>query len=377
MDNYKEYMNNSALIVDRAALRDNVAAIRSTLSPGTEIIPVLKADAYGLGMARTAEVLSPLPGVRGFAVAHTAEGVRLREAGERKEILLLGNPAVHALGAAAEADLTLTLGRRGLAELLCRESERLGKSVSVQLKLDTGLHRTGAAPGEELAALLRELAAAGERLTLRGVYSHFADTDDAPRCRGQYELFLRGLEQVEKAGFAIPLRHICDSAASELYPEYHMDAVRLGRRLMLDHPTRPLGNIREAASWRTVVTDVRSRRAGDSLGYADAYILPRDGKIAIIGVGYGDGLPPTLARAHGEVLIRGHRCKLLACCMDQSFVDVTGLDEPLIGEEVTLLGYDSLGNLLSGQEVTAVYGGCEGCEITSALPDRVARVYIN
>ncbi len=377
MELYAKSLKNSCLAVDRAALRENIAAIRSELSPGTAIWPVLKGNAYGLGLREVASVLTSIPGIDTLVTAHVSEGLALREDGFSGEILVLGNPLPAALAAGAAAGLTFTVGRLGLLGDLARESLGLGRAVKVQLKLDTGLHRVGAAPGEELALLLQELSAAGERIELRGVYSHFGDTARADLCAAQFERYLRGLDQTEKAGFDPGARHICDSAASELYPEYHMDAVRLGRRLMLDHPTRPLGNVRGAASWRTVVTDVRSRRAGDSLGYADAYILPRDGKIAIIGVGYGDGLPPALARAHGEVLIRGHRCRLLACCMDQSFVDVTGLDEPLIGEEVTLLGYDSLGNLLSGQEVTAVYGGCEGCEITSALPDRVARVYIN
>ena len=377
MNSMQEILNNSALFVDRTVLRENIAAIESTLSSGTRIIPVLKGDAYGLGMAALAETLSPLPAVYGFAVAHAWEGIRLRHGGVTKDILLLGQPALSAVSAAAEADLTFTLGRLGLAERLAEESRRLGRRVKVQLKVDTGLHRLGVLPGEELAALLAEVRNTGETLALLGVYSHFADTADAAQCRAQYELYLRSLDQAERAGFSVGLRHICDSAGSEAYPEYHLDAVRLGRRLIMDNPVRPAGNIRDVASWRTTVTSVHGRCAGEKLGYGGSCTLRRDSRIAVIGVGYGDGLIPAWAERQAPVLIRGRRCPVLACCMDQAMVDVTDLDGTVgAGEEATLLGYDGFGNLLAAQEIAALTGANEGCGITTAIPGRVARVYL-
>ena len=375
MSLYPKILKNSYLLTDTGVLRSNVRSVLESLSPGAEIIPVLKADAYGMGLVPVAEVLAPLPGVAMLAVAHASEGIMLHQAGIRKETLLLGNPLPQALGSAAEAGLTFTLGRPGLAEALAREARRLGRPLRVQLKLDTGLHRAGVSVGGELAAVLEELRAAGEQLELTGVYSHFADTADAERCKAQFEDYLRGLDQVEAGGFEIGMRHICDSAASENYPEYHLDAVRLGRRLMMDHPTHPLGTVREAASWRTAVTAVHPRSAGDTLGYADAYTMPRDGMVAIIGVGYADGLPPALVQRHASVLIRGRRCPLLACCMDQSLVDVTEVADCAPGEEVTILGYDGAGNFLSAQEAAALYGGIEGCEMIACLTPRVARIY--
>jgi len=375
MDVYPNIMNNSYLLTDLGVLHANVEAIRGSLSPGARILPVLKANAYGMGLESVARALEPLPGIAALAVAHVSEGAALRRAGVRSEVLLLGNPLPQALDVGAEAGLTFTVGRPGLATALAETAHRLGRSVRVQLKLDTGLHRAGMAVGEELSAVLEELRAAGERLELTGVYSHFADTADPDRCETQYRLYRQGLAQVEAAGFDPGMRHICDSAASENYPAYHLDAVRLGRRLMMDHPTHPLGTVREAASWRTAVTAVHPRFAGDTLGYADAYTLPRDALVAIIGVGYADGLPTALVERHAPVLIRGRRCPLLACCMDQSLVDVSAVPDCRPGEEVTILGYDAAGHLLSAQEAAALYGGIEGCEIIAGLSPRVERLY--
>ena len=370
MKEYTRSLCNSCLVVDREAVRANLTAIRASLTPGTLILPVLKRDAYGLGLREMAALTAGQPGVGPLTVSHISEALSLRRAGYSGGLLLLGNPLPAALAEGAAADVTFTVGRTGLLPALAALAEERGQSVKVQLKLDTGLHRVGTAPGEELSALLSELRSAGERIDLTGVYSHFADTASPTLCRRQFELYLRGLEQVKAAGFDPKLRHICDSAASELYPEYHLDAVRLGRRLIMDNPSSPAGNIREAAAWYSCVTDVRRRSAGDALGYGGAYVLPADAEIAIVGVGYGDGLPLSWAERRAPVVIAGQRRPILCCCMDQCFVDVTGLG-CVPGEEVMLFGpgYPS-------QEAALLCGENEGCGITSALTDRVERIYI-
>ena len=151
------------------------------------------------------------------------------------------------------------------------------------------------------------------------------------------------------------------------------DAVRAGRRLVLDNPDRPTGTIREAVSFRAWLTDVRERRAGDTLGYDRRTILEKDTRVGVLSIGYGDGYDPALFAAHAPVLIRGRRARLLACCMDQSFVDLEDLDAEA-GDEVTLFGYDGEGKLLPAQEVAGLIG-CEGCDLTARLTDRVARTY--
>ncbi len=364
---------NSYIEIDLEQLRKNAETILKTLSPGTQLIPVLKDDAYALGMVPVARTLCALPEIRMLAVAHVSEGLRLREAGIDREILVMSGALPFQMEAAAKAELTLACAHLGFASQLAQAAERVGKQGRLHLKIDTGLHRIGVEP-EELDALIAELREAGERIVVTGAFSHFSDAGDYDLDAAEYRLFLTALEHLEAAGIEIPLRHMACSLASELYPEFHLDAVRCGRRLYMDRPGVTNGPIRETASFRSFITNCKPRRAGDFIGYGRNIRLEKDCLVATVGVGYGDGLNQNLFAVGGPVLVNGKRCRMLACCMDQCMLDVTGAD-CRVGDEVTFFGYDRAGNFLSSQEVAALVGGDEGCGLTSALSTRVLRVY--
>lgn len=372
---YKEgILHNSYLELDTDVLRGNVRAILRELPAGTKLIPVLKDDAYGMGMVEVARVLALFPELDCLAVAHVSEGVTLRREGIRQDILVMAGALESQLAAVVDYDLTLAIARTELIAPLAARAAAHGKCARVQLKLETGLHRIGVAPGEELTALIGELKAAGDAVEVTGAFSHFAEPANAARCAEQTEIFLAGKAQLEAAGIALPQCHISGSETTELFPQYAMDAVRVGRRLYMDHPTAPRGNIREAVSWRGCITSVHLRRAGETLGYGGAFRLTRDTLVATLGVGYGDGLNESLVACGAPVLVRGQQCPLLACCMDQSFADVTAVHAE-VGDEVTFFGCDRAGNFLSSQEMANRIGANEGCGLTSALSARVSRVY--
>ena len=366
-------LNNSILSVDMKRVRRNVATVLEELQ-GAQLIPVLKDNAYGLGLEAMGHVMEEFPQITTLAVAQVGEGAALRQAGITREILILGGVPAHLLRAAVELDLTLSVGRLELLPVLALLGQSAGRRVKIQIKIETGLNRTGVMPGAELAHLLEEWRSTRNHFQIMGAFSHFADLEDTERTQQQYELFLEGVEQLQAGGMEIPLRHISASAAHEQFPQYRLDGVRIGRRLYMDHPTQPLGTIGEVASWRTWVTNLRELKAGDALGYGGHVRMERDGTVATIAVGYGDGLSPELVGANGPVLIRGRRVPMLACCMDQTIVDVTGLD-CRVDDEVTLYGYDRAGNFLSSQEVSLLIGDDEGCGLTALLSGRVARVY--
>ena len=169
------------------------------------------------------------------------------------------------------------------------------------------------------------------------------------------------------------LRHMSNSAAAEWMTEAEYDAVRIGRGLYMDAQDDPVGGIREVASWRAGIVGLRQLPAGSRLGYGQGIVLDKDTRVAIVNVGYGDGLNHRVASS-GPVLIAGQQATLLGCCMDQCFVDV-GEIPCAIGSEVTLYGYDGEGNYLSSQEVARLCDD-EGCGLTAALGSRVARVYL-
>ena len=374
MNTEMNMQNNSYLLVDLAALRCNARTILKSLTPGTALIPVLKDDAYGLGLVPVARTLCNFPEIHTLAVSHVSEGLALRKAGIDREILVMGGAVPFQLDAAVQADLTLACGHSGFLGEVSTVADRLGKQAKVQIKIDTGLHRIGF-EAHELEALADEIRECADRIRITGIFSHFSDFADAELSEKEYALFLQTLEVLEKNGVRVPMRHMACSASVECRPRFDLDAVRCGRRLYMDKPGVPTGEIRELASWRAFITQVKERRKGDRLGYRGAVTLDRDSLIATVGVGYGDGLNQDLFRVHGPVLVGGKRCRMLACCMDQCMVDVTGLAvHP--GDEVTFFGYDAAGNLLSAQEVAALVNHDEGCGLTSALSPRVARVYI-
>ncbi len=362
----------AALTVDLSAIRENARHILSE-HPAAGLIPVLKADAYGLGMVPVAKALAPLPGVLCFAVAQAQEGVALRRAGIERDILILGETLPWQVEAALQSRLTPTVARPEDVDTVANAARTLGMTADIQIKFDTGLHRLGVEEAT-FATLCERLAANADAVRPAGAYSHFADPGDAARCEAQYRLFLSLCDRLRQAGFAVPLRHICDSAASEAYPAYALDAVRIGRRLAWDAPDRPTGRIREAATLSALVTDVRSRKAGDRLGYGDGPVLQKDAVIASIGIGYGDGLDPRFAGSL-SVLLHGKRCPVLYLFMDRALVDVTDAAASA-GDRAVLFGQDETGASLSAQAQASAIGALEGCGLTTALLPRVERIYI-
>ena len=367
------FNHNSYLLINRRLLRQNAQTVLSGLDRDTSLIPVLKDDAYGLGLVPIAQALCEIPAIRTIAVAHVSEGLELREAGIDREILVMGGALPFQMEAAVEAELTLACGHAGFVTELSAAAARLQKKAKGQIKIDTGLHRIGFEP-MELAGLIEELRLCGEQLEITGVFSHFSDVADEALNIKEYDTFLKAIDYLKQNGITIPMRHMACSASSEKWPQYNMDAIRCGRRLYMDSPINPDGSISEVASFRAFITQVKKRREGEKLGYGGTVTLDHETLVATVGVGYGDGLNQELFHIYAPVLAGGQRCPMLCCCMDQCMIDVTGTD-CRVGDEVTFFGYDDQGNFLSSQEIAAMVNHDEGCGLTSALSPRVKRIY--
>lgn len=367
---------NSYLHIDTARLKENIGSIISSLPSGSELIPVLKCNAYGFGVGMVARIMEDFPAVRTIALAQVSEGIELRHEGISKGILITGAAATEAQRTAAiENSLTLTAYSAGFIRALADTARRLGKTADVHIKINTGLNRLGFRLGDELAEGIEALKECSDVLRVTGCFSHFTEMEkpDETETQKQYTEFMSAVEQLKAAGIDPGLRHICASAGYEFHPEMALDAVRLGRRLYYDNPVRPDGGVREAASWRAVITDIRLRKAGQKLGYGAGYNLDKDTKVAMLGVGYGDGLFNRVVDAGAPVLVNGKRARLITCCMDQCFLDVSDI-ECVPGDEATLFGYDSAGTLLPAQEIASLMND-EACTLTAALGPRVARIY--
>ena len=377
MDLYNSYVE-----IDCERICMNIRSIRAQAGDLTEVIPVLKCDAYGLGAGVIAREIARRTDVRTFAVAQVGEAAALRDEGIRQEILVLAGVPEELIAPAVEKDIQLTVYSAAFARTVIREALRQGKQAGIQIKIETGLNRLGVKPGEELAELLA-LLKGQSCVKIKGVYSHFIDGEmmDSPLALAQFSRFEQALTQIRDAGLEVPLRHMCNSGASDWYREALLDGMRIGRRLYMDsqrpRPAGSSGAVEEAASWRTRIVNLRLVQPGETVGYDEAFRAAAPTMVAVIAVGYGDGLDERLAGTQAPVLVTGAgaEARYLCICMDQSMIDVSGID-CRVGDEVTLWGRTSGGAFLSAQRVGAAIGH-EGVYFYSRLSHRVQRVYIN
>jgi len=360
---------------------ENIHSIRSVLPGRTQLIPVLKGNAYGLGAVKLALALSAMKEIKTFAVAQIGEALQLRQAGIAQDILVLGAFPLVQMPLAVENNLLLTVFDSTTARAIEQEAARWGCTVGVHIKIETGLNRIGVKPGEPLAALLRTLGTL-THITVKGCFTHFVDGErpDSPIALQQFALYEKAVSQIRKAGFQLPLCHICNSGASEWFDEAMLDGVRIGRRLYMDSRDNPLapgkpGAIKEVASWRASIVNLHDVSTGETVGYDGCFVAKRPTTVATICVGYGDGLCTDFVRAGSPCLVNGQLARYIGICMDQSFLDVTGMDCQ-IGDEVTIFGYSSDGYYLSAQALAKTVGH-EGVFFTDCAGERVERRYIN
>ena len=332
--------------VNEAALEANARSIVGSLAPGSALMAVVKADGYGHGAVPVARAAAA-GGASSFGVATLQEGVELRQAGLAQPVLVLGN-LTHPdeLRACLHWQLMPTLS--GMREaLLCQNlAAGSGRPMAVHLKLDTGMSRLGA-PWQEGQRLVEAIAAL-EAVQLAGVYSHLADAD-APGAgldpltrqqQQQFEVVLTGLQQ---AGLPSGARHLANSAATLRSPGLHYDLVRVGLALYGHRPAAHLGGglaLQPAMQVRARVSLIRQVPAGVGVSYGHRFITSRPSRLAVVGIGYADGVPRLLSNRL-QVLFQGRPVPQVgAITMDQLVLDATDVPELDQGAVVTLLGED-------------------------------------
>lgn len=355
-------MKNSKLIIDTEKLKDNLREIVNEIPSDCKCVPVLKCDAYGLGMKRITSSLLETGLVDTIAVSHVSEGLELRKYFSGN-IWVLSSPLKNQIKKALDNNLILTIARLDLLPYI----DKLNKKANVQFKIETGLNRIGIKPGEELDEIIKEYKNC-KNIKVIGVFSHFC-TNIEKRMDKQYDLYLKAVEQLKENDIDNFIKHIACSSSIEVSAKYCLDAVRIGRRLYMDNPIENTGKIKEVCTYKSYLTGIYKRKKGETLGYSDAYILKKDATIGVIGIGYGDGYYKELFNKHVPVLINGKRAKLLLCCMDQSFVLLDKIDAKVNDEVIFFDGV----NLLSQEVAWKIKE--EGCSITSNLTNRVERIY--
>ncbi|MEL4896147.1 alanine racemase [Crocosphaera sp. Alani8] len=329
--------------IDLSALSHNVGQIKQLLSPKTALMAVVKADAYGHGAIAVARVVLEA-GANALAVATLGEGIELRQAGIKAPVLILG--AINTpeeIAATAHWNLEPTLCYRDQAISFSQTLSQYEKTIPVHIKLDTGMSRLGVPwdQGREFASLVKKLP----YLRLNSVYSHLATADDPDPTNmyRQHQRFKSAVAQLKAQDINLPRLHLANSAATLLAPQLHYDVVRVGLGLYGLYPAphcRSIVPLKPVLQVKAKITQIKTIPANTGVSYGYQFISDRPMKIAVVGIGYADGVPRNLSNRL-QVLIHGQRASQIgAITMDQLMLDVSHLRRVKVGDVVTLIGKD-------------------------------------
>lgn len=362
--------------LDREALRQNVGKLRSLLKEGCQLMPVVKADAYGHGAALISRELNAL-GIRSFCVATVTEGILLRQKGVRGEILVLGYTHPEQFPLLRRYRLTQTVLDYPYARIL----NGFGKKITVHVKIDTGMHRLGVRC-DSREDILRIFHC--KNLRIKGVFTHLCAADSAGQEARAFTLaqgasFYKVVSRLQESGFSGFQTHLQASSGLLQYPELGGDYARTGIALYGLLSSRPAAGedegLRPVLSLKARVAGVKWLYQGESAGYGPDYTAVRDMKIAVIAIGYADGIPRALSQGRGNVLLHGKKAPVIGrICMDQMIVDVSDIPETVPGDAAVIIGRD-------GQLEITAYDLAQECgtitnEILSRLGARLERVLL-
>lgn len=362
--------NRTRLEVNMTALANNIGYFRSRLPAATRLLCMVKAYSYGTGGFEIARLMER-EGVDYLGVAFADEGRELREAGIALPIVVM-NPEEHSYDLMLREGLEPEITGWSCLEGYSRAAQEAGVAkANVHVKFNTGMTRSGFEPAEA-ASLARRTQALGN-LRVVSAFSHLVESEDPTadqRTLRQIQTFRDACETLEEGLAYSFLRHILNSAGIERFPQHHLEMARLGIGLYgLSALNAP--QLRNVCSLKSYISLLRPTPAGEGVGYNRRTILRRDSLIAVVPIGYADGLDRRLSNGNGTVIIKGHTAPIVGnVCMDICMVDVTDIAGVAEGDEVELFG--------DQQPVWAMADKCGTIcyEILTGISRRVPRVYV-
>jgi alanine racemase len=342
-DTYAWFSQRAWVEIDLTALSHNVQQLRRLLSPHTQLMAVVKADAYGHGAVTVAQTVLQ-SGASWLGVATVPEGIQLREAGIKAPILILGAThtpeQIHAI-AHWKLQPTICSPKQALIFSDTLEAMNHNSPLPVHIKLDTGMSRLGTdwQQGAEFVQLVQRLP----HLQIASIYSHLAtaDSPDPTVMNLQNQRFCQAIAQIKALGIKPPCLHLANSAATLSNKALHYDMVRVGLAIYGLYPAAHLRSsidLQPVLQVKARVTQVKTIAAGTGVSYGHQFVAPCELRIAVVGIGYADGVPRNLSN-HMQVLVRGQKvAQIGAITMDQLMLDVSSIPDLQEGEVVTLLG---------------------------------------
>ena len=358
-------------------LTHNFETIRRQVGPNAKLLGVVKADAYGHGAVRVAKHLEKI-GAGYLAISNVDEAEELRVNGIKLPILMLGFTPADQAERILNIDMTQAVQNYDIAKAFSDTAVKLGKKMKVHIKLDTGMGRLGfqcddAHFDESLHSILEVLKLPG--LDVEGVFTHFCVSDEeAPEhvefTKVQHDRFVRMIEAVETQGnFKFHLHHCCNAGGIASYPEWAWDMVRCGIILYGVGDLAEQMGMKPVMTVKTVVSTIKNFTPDTSISYGRKFFTKRDSRIAVLPIGYADGLFRALSNKLKVLTPHGVAPQVGRICMDMCMVDITDLPDVKVGDEVEVFGETML------CETNAKLCETIGYELLCAVSKRVPRLY--
>lgn len=377
---YKKAIRPAWAEINLTNLDYNIKRIREKVGPDREIIGVIKADAYGHGSIMCAKVLRE-NGVKTFAVATLQEAVTLRKAGTKEDIIMLGlTPDLYA-DVIAEYDITPVVCDSANAKAISDAAEKMGKTVSGLIAIDTGMGRIGYL-ADEIETSIEDIKRieALSHFKIKGLFSHMSTADAADKTfsheqEAKYNAFFQALV---KSGINVPVRTLANSASIMELPSVYFEAVRPGIILYGCYPSNEVDrnqlSIKPVMSVKANIVHVKNVPENFSVGYGRKYISEKPARIATIALGYADGYPRPYS-SQAKVIVNGVVCPIAGnICMDQCMIDVSAVPDVKVGDEVIVMGSDGINSILADDIAEAT--GTINYEICCAFGQRLPKVYV-
>lgn len=376
----KPYLKRAWAEVSLPQLRKNVEIIRSLNSDSTEIMAVVKADAYGHGDEHIVRCLANDCGIRYFAVSNLDEAIAVRKYAPQGEILILGYTPPEYAHEISMYNIIQGVVSTEYAEALVKNTPQ---PIRCHIKIDTGMGRIGLKHDtpQQCAAEIAEMMKI-EKLSVEGIYTHFAvaDSDSADNIAytDKQEKFITDTyDALAAQGIKLPHLHFMNSAATCYRNSERSTLSRAGIILYGLHPDVSLDipeGLEPLMELKAVISHVKTVQKGDCISYGRTFVADREMRIATVTIGYADGYSRLLS-SKGEILVHGRRCKITGrVCMDQLMIDVSDVPEAKAGDIVTLIGKEG-NDRITADDLAQIYGTI-GYEVVCGISKRVPRIYI-
>ena len=376
---YKGALRPAWVEINLNNLDFNIKNIKTKIGD-REMIGVIKADAYGHGSVKVAEVLRA-NGCKTFAIATIQEAITLREAGAKEEIILLGLAPDMYADTVVQYDITPVVCDSSNAAAINAAAKAADKTVHGLIAVDTGMGRIGYLADEAEAAAedIKKIQAL-ENFKIKGLFSHMSTADalDKTFSRQQEEKFNKFYSVLTSAGINIPMKTLANSASVMEIPSVYFDACRPGIILYGCYPSDEVDKnelaIKPVMSVKANIVHLKDVPEGFSVGYGRKFISTRPSKIATLALGYADGYPRPYSQ-YAKVIVNGHIAPIAGnICMDQCMVDVTDVPDVKVGDEVIIMGTDGTDTILADDIARAT--GTINYEIVCAFGQRLPKVYV-